>query len=437
MSDGYKLQIIRMLRIGLDWLFRSSVLWFADLFVTFVRFVICNIMANGISLLPSDLRDKEEKEKEKMKQAISRPDFKFHEPEARPKNSSVEIGRPGQNRSGVEIGISNSPEQQLNRGVFQIKEKGAASFPHISRGPRIEMPRMDRAPEAVKPAPMKPKPIETVPVVKSVHQPLVETQKVVHLVEEKIKMHLPEKISNEGLDDKGRKVIRETSDKTREIVRPQSFLDLMKRRVRAISLKKTPAEINLISEDYQKVVVEQFWRRLSLILIALLGLLLVFSIAYVGLKIYKLKLINVYETTAYELQKATSEIAAYETDEAQIEKLAERARILQVMLKNHLYWTKLFDILEHHTAENVLYNSLVAEDSGRVLLAATAKSYADVAKQIFIFENADFVKGIEVSSAGRSTSETSEKSGDKEIKTEKTEVQFNVNLTLKDDALLK
>src|SRR3989338_10792576 len=164
-------------------------------------------MANGISLLPSDLRDKEEKEKEKMKQAISRPDFKFHEPEARPENRSAEIGKSGQNRSGVEVGISGSPEQQIKRGVFQIKEKGTASFPRISSGPKIDMLRADKAHEAVKSAPVKLKLIETVPAIKSASRPPVETQKTVLSAEEKIKMHLPEKINNEGLDDKGKKVL--------------------------------------------------------------------------------------------------------------------------------------------------------------------------------------------------------------------------------------
>ncbi|MEK7159622.1 MAG: hypothetical protein AAB766_03945 [Patescibacteria group bacterium] len=388
-------------------------------------------MANGISLLPDDLKEKAEREKEKMKQAISRPEFKFHEPEAKAPGISTETIKPAQNRSGMEIGLNKFSEQPTNRGVFQIKEKGSASlspaWPRVTRGPRIENREPIKKFEPIKPP--LPKAIAPENSVKRIEQP--------QLSETRLKMHVPETLGANGLDLLGKKVISETSDKIHEIIKPQSFFDLLKRKVQSIALKKSAAEINLISEDYQKVVVEQFWRRLNFILIALLVLTLVFSVAYIGIKIYKMNLIGDYETTAYELQKAESEIASYEADEAQLSKLQNRAQILQVILKNHLYWTKLFDALEHSTAENVLYSSFVAEDSGRVLLAATAKSYADAAKQIFIFENADFVKAVEVSSASRSVNEATEQTGGKEVKSEKVEVQFNVSLTLKDGALLK
>lgn len=386
-------------------------------------------MANGISLLPDDLKEKAEKEKEKMKQAISRPDFKFHEPEAKPQGGSSETVKSAPNRSGMEVGLNKSPEQSMNRGVFQIKEKVSANlsplFPRVSKGPRQEAREPIKKSEPIKP-----------PMAK-INIPENNMKRLEQPPETKMKMHVPEMLGANGLDRQGKKVISETSDKIGEIIKPQSFFDLLKRKVQAITLKKSSAEINLISEDYQKVVVDQFWRRLNFILMALLGLVIVFSAIYIGIKIYKMNLISAYETTAYELQKADDEIASFEADETQLSSLQNRAQILQVILKNHLYWTKLFDALEHNTAANILYSSFVAEDSGRVLLAATGKSYADAAKQIFIFENADFVKAVEVSSASRAVNETTEQTGGKEVKIEKAEVQFNISLTLKDGALQK
>lgn len=375
---------------------------------------------NGISLLPDDLKEKEEKEKEKIKQAISRPGFKFHQPEAARKNGTLNAPKVEGNRVGLEIGADKPVDRQVNRGVFQIKEKNS---PDILKNIPFEPSRtknndrpLFRKVEASNAPSTAVKPIETRSMPKAA---------------EKIKMHVPENDNGRESGVNAKEVIREAGDKLQEIVKPQSFFNVLKHKVQTLNLKKTPAEVNLISEDYQKVVVGEFWKRLNLILIGLLIVLLIFSAAFVGLKIYKMKLIDAYRTTAYELEQVENEISSYQADAAQMEKLKDRAAVLKVMLKNHLYWTKLFDALEHHTAENVVYTNFAAEDAGKVLLSATAKSYADAGKQIYIFENADFVKNVEVSSASRS--ETADKNGVKA----NSEIQFNISLTLKDNALVK
>ena len=79
---------------------------------------------------------------------------------------------------------------------------------------------------------------------------------------------------------------------------------------------------------------------------------------------------------------------------------------MQVLLENHIYWTALFDELEHNIAKDVYYTNFVAESNGDILLTAKTKTYHSVAEQLQIFQKADFVQSVEVSSASQSAEET-------------------------------
>ncbi len=112
-----------------------------------------------------------------------------------------------------------------------------------------------------------------------------------------------------------------------------------------------------------------------------------------------------FETLVNQARMIRSDLA---TTEGQIKSLIPRrnelARICKKasrvdnLLENHIYWTKLFYLLEKYTLPGVSWSDFSADTSGKLHLDGSAKDLNTVARQIVVLSQAsDFVKKFSVS----------------------------------------
>ncbi len=366
-------------------------------------------------MLPDDLKEKEELEKKKVQEAMGAKKFEMHLPEKLA--GKKDLSGLAKSEQTIKIGLEQKDQPQ-KRGIFRIKKK-----------PELR---------SVLPTPPTPS-IALVPPIPPLPRPIIEVKQPP--ADSTFRMKIPQIIDK--LNGTGKKIIRETADEIEDVKTSKSLASLFQRGLAVIRFKKPPAEINLISEDYVGIVRTQFWRRLNVLLVVILMFLLLFSGVFLVIKFEKIKLAGEYSGLMQSISQTEAEINSFSSDQLQADNLYERAKILQVLLENHIYWTALFDELEHNIAKDVYYTNFVAESNGDILLTAKTKTYHSVAEQLQIFQKADFVQSVEVSSASQSAEETVDEFA---FETEMTEpelpanyfpIEFNITLHLMDNALLK
>ncbi|OQX71380.1 hypothetical protein B6D52_01715 [Candidatus Parcubacteria bacterium 4484_255] len=78
--------------------------------------------------------------------------------------------------------------------------------------------------------------------------------------------------------------------------------------------------------------------------------------------------------------------------------LANKAAEVKKVLKNHIYWTNFFDLLETYTVPDVYFGDFSAQAGESIRLMATSRDLVSLAQQIVAFNNApDFIKEVNVS----------------------------------------
>ncbi|MBT5337933.1 PilN domain-containing protein [Candidatus Falkowbacteria bacterium] len=370
----------------------------------------------SISLLPEDLRDKEDQEKEKVKQAMGDPKFKMHLPEE--KTNALGDKQPVKKQEvGIEIGLENAkPEQK--KGIFRMVKKKSPQPLKPPAPPKIEKPV---APLAPPPAPVK-------------------------RDESTFLMHIP-KILNR-LNGKGKKIIRETADQLEEVVSPPPLADQFGKK--NWQEQGPQPEVNLMEEDYVLLVRRQFWLRVRNLLVVVFIFSMIFVGGYIFIKIQKTNLLKQYAELGQTINQTEAEINSHSLEKIQAISLKDRAQVLQILLNNHIYWTQFLDKLEHHTVKDVYYTNFVAQSNGNIVLSAKAKTYNNVAEQLLTFKESDFVDSVEINSASQAPEEVVEdltfldlELSDEIEAVEAVEVapvspiDFSITLKLKQDALLK
>ena len=92
------------------------------------------------------------------------------------------------------------------------------------------------------------------------------------------------------------------------------------------------------------------------------------------------------------LLKIRDEIMNLEVQSARTEKI----------LKDHIYWTKFFSLLETYTVPDVYFGDFTADTSGVVRLDVVGRDLISIARQIIAFSQArDFVKEVTASNVGK------------------------------------
>lgn len=99
-----------------------------------------------------------------------------------------------------------------------------------------------------------------------------------------------------------------------------------------------------------------------------------------------------------EIQLLTGKSSFYFETRDKIAGLEEKARKVESILNNHIYWTKFFKLLEAYTIPDIYYGDFSADTSGMIHLNATARNLLSAARQYIAFSEAsDFVKEVKAS----------------------------------------
>ena len=157
--------------------------------------------------------------------------------------------------------------------------------------------------------------------------------------------------------------------------------------------------INLIPEELISV------RKSSIasIVISLLAVIILAGLAvggaYYFIDFNQKKIDGEIAVEKVKLDQLNSELSA--SRQAQTENYGVVKRILSMnnILKNHIYWTKFFALLEKYTLDSTYYSSFSANTSGQFSLPITARDYSSALAQIAAFNSgSDFAKSVSVDS---------------------------------------
>lgn len=185
-----------------------------------------------------------------------------------------------------------------------------------------------------------------------------------------------------------------SSAKTKATITP--FASAPKR-IRVVKRIRKPVHVSFISEaEMQLSRVDVGKRRFTLVFF------MIFFVCALGVSAYAL---NIQRVAAHEaLVKAdaqfadvTGQIQAKQSRWSAFQDLEPRLKALNGLLNAHVSPNRLFQEIETHTLPTVFYGSLSLTPDKRVTLVTSADSLSSAAAQIAAFEAASFVKKVEVS----------------------------------------
>lgn len=162
--------------------------------------------------------------------------------------------------------------------------------------------------------------------------------------------------------------------------------------------------------------------RLLLLLAVGIVLITVFGMTWIYADWHFDKMAEEVRRLEIESELLAAQVEPYlELRDRMIEVKAKTTRVEEI-LKNHIYWTKFFELLEFYTVPDVYFGNFGADISKEIALNATAKDLVSVVRQMIAFSNApDFIEEVKISgiSPGRDG------------------ISFNIDLKLVDDVFIK
>lgn len=192
--------------------------------------------------------------------------------------------------------------------------------------------------------------------------------------------------------------------------------------------------VNLVPQDTLTIVKRELPERLkylALFIVTLCGLLM---LVWVGISWARISTFTHIQNVKNELSVKEVELLRYKTQSSELIKLRERYKSVDSLLKDHVYWTRFFSLLEEHTLSDVYYTSfsVKSEPGARITLNARAKNVESVAKQLLVLQKAStFVDDVRVN--GFSVLSNAERRG---LVSEDDLVSFDITMTLREDVFL-
>jgi len=119
----------------------------------------------------------------------------------------------------------------------------------------------------------------------------------------------------------------------------------------------------------------------------------------------------------------TQEASRDEEKEDVLVEVQQQSRLMSKLLRNHVYWTEAFGLIERLMQSNVRLESLSASSAdGSIEFSAVGANYAAVARQLASFVSGDGVVDVELGGAGVSSDGA---------------IEFNGTLRINTDEILK
>lgn len=321
-----------------------------------------------IELLPEELRRKEEKKKEEKKP----PEITFYVPPEEKKPEGVKV-------SFFEK-IFGTKEEREKKRLARLKEKEEREKRKAEEKAKLEALRAEKE-----------------SILKAEREAKKEAEKV-KAVE---KMKTPE-------------------------VRPEKKKIKMRELKKEAPLKPSLG-ITLIPEAAAPAYLS-IKKQLAIVFVFVLLTFLFSAALYWAMHFYQLKIKSQNDFILENIESLKKEIAIYEEDKIEAEKVQGQLQAIENLLTSHLYWTKFFGSLEKNTIPDVYYSNFVASSNGAVSLSAVSKNFSSVAEQLVSFEEAkDLVKEVNITSASAQIDPTGMI----------TEVNFEIDLKLVPEVFLK
>jgi Tfp pilus assembly protein PilN len=137
---------------------------------------------------------------------------------------------------------------------------------------------------------------------------------------------------------------------------------------------------------------ETQWQNIALYVI--LAIFLLFLLSYLVLAFYESRL----EKEISELTAALARTDSERTLEKDVLSFQKSAKDFVVLLSNHVFPTRIFELLEKNTHPKVRFSELKLDLQGGTLeLHGNAESFDILAKQLKIFEEQEFIKNVKLS----------------------------------------
>ncbi|MFA5052320.1 MAG: hypothetical protein WC544_04675, partial [Patescibacteria group bacterium] len=91
------------------------------------------------------------------------------------------------------------------------------------------------------------------------------------------------------------------------------------------------------------------------------------------------------------------EINGYQKLQAEVRDFNQKISTIQTLLTKHVYWSQIFNKLEHYTVPEVYLTGMTADVNGSVSLSVIGENYESAVKQLEVFKRAsDFVSKVTV-----------------------------------------
>jgi len=230
------------------------------------------------------------------------------------------------------------------------------------------------------PIPEKPKKIEEekyAPERKAVEEELAKKQKPTVDLKPKVKAVEPE------IPDKPRpKGPPKMSDQTQQMERT------------------VISEVNLIPQSLHWEKKYPAQEKIFYFALTILIGLIISSLFFIGITYYEIKIDRQVKDAQARIEGLDSQIKVYEEDLEKMRDVQDQLTLVDSLLGQHLYWSKIFESLEKYTIEDVYYKDFAATNNGSLNLSAVGRNYTSVARQLVSFEQAaDFVKDTKITSA--------------------------------------
>ncbi|HNW09554.1 MAG TPA: hypothetical protein PK619_02090 [bacterium] len=196
----------------------------------------------------------------------------------------------------------------------------------------------------------------------------------------------------------------------------------------AASSGKIGFDINLIPEELVSIKYYSIrWQVFIIFLAVTLPCLVIYGFYFI-INGEQAKINNKINAYHQELTTMREDLSVYKEKQNQNIGLQRKLLALSWVLKEKIYWSNFFNLLEKHTLDGVYYRTLAADTSGDFVLPAVADSYQTMAEQIVALEQApDFVKTVKVDGARLMSSAKAGVVG----------VMFDLKISLSDDILKK
>lgn len=159
-------------------------------------------------------------------------------------------------------------------------------------------------------------------------------------------------------------------------------------------------DVNLIPEDMNQHPELELGRKIFSTVISLVASLLLVVVSYFGLIAFQINIANQAQGIEDKIKILDDQIAQLESSRQEAKNFQQYLNLVKGLLDKHVYWTAFFNSLTSYTIKNVYYSNFSMSGTDKLVITAVATDYRSVAEQLVAFQQAtDFIKNVKINAA--------------------------------------